>query len=145
MQAGMAFIAPLLRHFNQVGTCLVCSSIAIFIEGVVFELIWLIPWRKYASYAMKVSMGIISFYSIYAIGYIATQILTPLLTAKFYFGDLISVMPKILAHSAIAGIIGAFALPLAYYPFEIKLKDEVYYTASAIITAICWIAVIAGV
>jgi len=145
MQASMAFIAGLLRHFNPVSGCLVCASIAIFIEGLVFEMIWLIPWRKYTSHIMKISMGIISFYTIYAIGYISTQILTPLLTAKFYFKDLVAVMPKILASSAVAGILGAFLLPLAYYPLEIKVKDSIYYTTSAAITAICWIAVIMGI
>lgn len=145
MQAGMAFVAALLRHFNPVGTCLICSSIAIFIEGVVFEIIWVLPWRKYSSYTMRASMGVISFYSIYAIGYLATQILTPLLTAKFYLSDLIGVIPKILAHAVIAGLIGAFALPLAYVPIHIKIKDELYYPVAAAITVFCWIAVILGI
>jgi len=145
MQAGMAFVAALLRHFNPVGTCLICSSIAIFIEGLAFEAVWLLPWRKYDSYTMKVSMGVISFYSIYALGYLATQILTPLLTAKFYWSDLAGVIPKILAHATIAGIIGAFALPLAYVPFKIEIKDKLYYPIAAVITVICWIAVISGI
>ncbi|HEC88218.1 MAG TPA: hypothetical protein ENI52_02760 [Thermoplasmata archaeon] len=145
MQAGMALIASLLRHFNPMGTCLVCASIAIFIEGLAFEIIWLLPWRKYQSYTMKVSMGVISFYSIYAIGYLSTQILTPLLTSKFYPSNLIGVIPKILAGATIAGIIGGFALPVAYLPVNIKIKDKFYYPITAVITLFCWIAVISGI
>ncbi|HEC76136.1 MAG TPA: hypothetical protein ENI33_02610 [Thermoplasmatales archaeon] len=145
MQASMALIASLLRHFNPMGTCLVCASIAIFIEGLAFEIIWLLPWRKYQSYTMKVSMGVISFYSIYAIGYLSTQILTPLLTSKFYFGNLIGVIPKILAGATIAGIIGGFALPVTYLPLKIKIKDKFYYPITAVVTLFCWIAVILGV
>ncbi|KAA0011542.1 MAG: hypothetical protein FE041_04395 [Thermoplasmata archaeon] len=145
MQLGMAFIAAMLRHFNPIGGCLVCASIAIFIEGVAFEVIWLIPWQKYQSMVMKMSMGVISFYTIYAVGYIATQILTPLLTAKFYLKDLIAVMPKILAGSTIAGIIGIFALPFAYLPLKIEMEKKLYYGTSVAITIICWIAVIAGI
>lgn len=145
MQASMALIASLLRHFNPMGTCLVCASIAIFIEGLAFEIIWILPWRKYQSYTMKVSMGVISFYSIYAIGYLSTQILTPLLTSKFYFSNLIGVIPKILAGATIAGIIGGFALPVTYLPLKIKIKDKFYYPITAVVTLFCWIAVILGV
>ncbi len=145
MQAGMALIAAVLRHFNPIGTCLICSSIAIFMEGIAFEIIWLIPWQKYKSNVMKVSMGIISFYSIYAIGYISTQILTPLFTAKFYLRDLLAILPKIFAHSTIAGIIGGFSLPLTYIPLKIKIKDEIYYPVSLAICIFCWLAVIAGI
>ncbi len=149
MQAGMAFVAALLRHFNPIGGCLLCSSIAIFIEGLAFEGIWLLPWKKYQSNIMKVSMGIISFYTIYAVGYIATQILTPLLTAKFYFSDLIAVLPKIFAGATIAGVIGAFALPLTYLatyiPLKIRIGEKTYYSISSAITLFCWIAVILGI
>lgn len=145
MQAGMTIVASILRHFNPMGACLVCASIAIFAEGIIFELIWLTPWEKYSSIRMRISMGVISFYTIYAGGYILTQILTPLLTAKFYLADLIAVMPKIFASSTIAGAIGAFALPLAYLPLKIKLRDRSYYGVSASLTVFCWIAVIAGI
>ncbi len=143
MQAGMAVVASLLRHFNPIGGCLICASIAIFIEGLAFEIFWLLPWKK--SNIMKVTMGIISFYSIYAIGYITTQILTSLLVAKFYLKDLIAIIPRIFAGATIAGIIGGFALPIAYLPFKIKVRDELYYPISFAISALCWIAVIAGI
>lgn len=145
MQAGMALVAALLRHFNPMGACLICASIAIFVEGVAFEIIWALPWRNYKSYAMKAGMGVISFYAIYTVGYIATQILTPLLTAKFYWSDLTGVMPKILSHATIAGVIGAFALPAAYASLDVSIKDRLYYPVAAVITALCWIAVIAGI
>ena len=82
---------------------------------------------------MKMSMGVISFYTIYAVGYIATQILTPLLTAKFYLKDLIAVMPKILAGSTIAGIIGIFALPFAYLPLKIEMEEKKWKYLSIIL------------
>jgi hypothetical protein len=145
MQAGMALIAGTLRYFNPIGGCLLCAAIAIIIEGIVFEGIWLIPWHRYESMIMKIGMGIISFYTIYFIGYLATQVLTPLIAGKFYLADLFALIPKIFSSSTFAGIIGSFALPLAYLPFKIEVKEKLYYASVYSIIAICWLAVILGI
>jgi len=147
MQLGMALVAGLLRHFNPVGTCLICSSIAIIIEGLAFEIIWIFPWRKYNTLSMKVGMGVISFYSIYAIGYLVTQILTPLFTATFFLSDLIGVLPKIFSQAVLAGIIGSVSLPLAFWvdSLSISFKDKFYYPTTLSLICMCWIAVIAGI
>ncbi|MBC7081470.1 MAG: hypothetical protein H5T44_04440 [Thermoplasmatales archaeon] len=145
MQAGMALIAGLLRYFNPFGACLLCASIAIIVEGIVFEGIWVLPWKKYESLTMRIGMGIISFYTIYFSGYFATQILTPLIAGKFYLHDIIPVIPKILSTSTFAGLIGSFALPLAYLPVKIEMGEKVYYASAYSLIVVCWLAVIFGI
>ncbi len=147
IQLGMALVAGLLRHFNPVGTCLICSSIAIIIEGLAFEIIWVFPWKKYNTLPMKVGMGVISFYSIYAFGYLVTQVLTPLFTATFFLNDLIVVLPKIFSQAALAGLIGSVSLPLAFWvdSLSISINDKFYYPATISLICICWVAIIAGI
>ncbi|MCD6474044.1 MAG: hypothetical protein J7K47_03960 [Thermoplasmata archaeon] len=146
MQLCMASIAAIMRHFNPMGGCLLCASISIFVEGLVFEALWIIPWHKEKSNIIRMGMGAISGYSIYSIGYIATQIITPMITSKFYLRDLISNLPIIIAGATYALIIGAVMLPLILaIPKEIKIRNTLYYTASAAIIALSWIAVIAGI
>ena len=147
MQLGMALVAGILRHFNPVGTCLICSSIAIIIEGLAFEIIWVFPWKKYDTLSMKVGMGVISFYSIYAFGYLITQILTPLFTATFFLNDLVGVLPKIFSQAVIAGLIGSIFLPLAFRveSFSISFNDKFYYPVTLSLICVCWIAIIAGI
>ena len=145
MQAGMALIAGLLRYFNPIGGCLLCASIAIVSEGIAFELIWLLPWRRYESMKMKIGMGIVSFYTIYCTGYFAAQILTPIFAGRFYLADLIAVTPKILASSTFAGIIGSFALPIAYLPFEAKMDEKYYYGIAYSLIILCWLAILLGI
>jgi hypothetical protein len=147
MQLGMALVAGLLRHFNPVGTCLICSSIAIMIEGLAFEIIWAFPWKKYNTFPMKVGVGIISFYSIYALGYLATQILTPYVTATFFLSDLVGVLPRILFHASIAGVIGLMSLPIAFWVSSqsISFNDKFYYPVAISLIAMCWVAVISGI
>ena len=146
MQAGMALIAATLRYFNPIGgACLLCASIAILAQGLVFEALWKIPWLKYQNITMKVSMGIITFFSIASISYLVTQTLTPVLTATFYFTDLYGVMPKIFAHALIAGLAGSFMLPITYLDIRLHIKEALYYPVSITIVTICWVAVIGGV
>ena len=147
MQLGMALVAGILRHFSPVGTCLICSSIAIIIEGLAFEIIWVFPWKKYDTLSMKVGMGVISFYSIYAFGYLITQILTPLFTATFFLNDLVGVLPKIFSQAVIAGLIGSIFLPLAFRveSFSISFNDKFYYPVTLSLICVCWIAIIAGI
>ena len=146
MQAGMAAIAAVMRHFNPVGGCLLCASISIFIEGLIFEAIWIIPWHNERSNIVKVGIGAISGYMIYSIGFIATQIITPMIVSKFYLHDLISNLPIILANGTYALLIGAIAFPLIMaIPKETRIKDSLYYAASGVLVAISWMAVIAGI
>lgn len=146
MQAGMAFIAATLRYLNPIGgACLLCASIAILVQGFVFEAIWKIPWLKYQSTIMKASMGVISFFSIASISYLATQILTPVLTATFYLSDLSGVLPKIFAHALIAGLAGSIVLPSTYLHIRLHLKDALYYPVAIAIVTFSLVTVISGI
>lgn len=146
MQLGMAIVAATMRHFNPIGgSCLICASIAIFAQGVLFEFFWLIPWHKYQSSTMRYSAGIVTFYSIAAISYLITQILTPLLTASFHLSDLGGVLPHIFAHGLIAGIMGFVLLSVVYASADFTIRDKTYYPTTMILTAVCWISVMAGI
>lgn len=146
MQAGMALIAATLRYLNPIGgACLLCASIAILVQGLVFEAIWKIPWLKYQSTLMRVSMGVISFFSIASISYLATQILTPVLTATFYLSDLSGVLPKIFAHSLIAGLAGSVVLPATFLDVRVHIKEALYYPVAIAIVTVSWIASISGI
>ena len=81
MQIGMGLTAGALRLFNPLGGCHVCSAIALMGEGLLFEIIWtyLTSERlgKLNSLATKVSMGIFTSYCVFVLGYIITQVVTP--------------------------------------------------------------------
>lgn len=147
MQLGMAGIASALRLTNPFTGCLICSAIAILIEGIVFELIW------YNTFDLRdlrkvdiASLGVVTAYLCYVSGFIATQILTPLLTAmSFNVSDLFAFMPQILAKGLPAGILGAISLPLVSYArsYDIRrIKSSLYYPATACITLLCWVIAI---
>ena len=143
MQAGMALVAATLRHLNPIGgACLVCASIAIVLQGVLFELFWTVPWHRYQRVPMRVSMGVITFFSVASVSYLATQTLTPALTATFHASDLAGVIPKIFAHGLVAGVAGSVALPFAAADLQVTVSDRLYYPVAAALTAVCWMAVV---
>jgi len=131
---------------------MLCSAIAIAFEGMIFEMIWYSPRMDINSMKridVKLSMGIISGYAIYAVGYIITQILTPVAaSAPFYLSDLLNVMPKILSTSTIAGLAGGLTImAVLSVPHDLAsritgAKKEVYYPAVSLISVICWIGIV---
>ena len=152
MQLGMGLVAGLLKYIHPVGGCMLCSAIAIAFEGMIFEMIWYSPRMDINSMKridVKLSMGIISGYAIYAVGYIITQILTPVAaSAPFYLSDLLNVMPKILSTSIIAGLAGGLTImAVLSVPHDLAsritgAKKEIYYPAVSLISVICWIGIV---
>lgn len=149
MQLGMGVVAGSLKLFNPfVAGCHLCSGIAIMIEGAVFEAIWYFISRdlkELKSINIQVSLGIISAYSMFIFGNIATQILTPVVQGiGFYLNDLIVFLPRILARGILPALIGAVFVPIIILSLkiDIKLKDKLYYPTTLGISLICWFIVI---
>jgi hypothetical protein len=171
MQLGMGVVAGLLRFWAPIGTCVVCSALAIVAESLVFELIFNARLLAYTglnprqnaggvagpvasgtaapSFAALVPLGVIAAYTIYVSGYIFTQIFTPILTTgTFSISDFSSVLPLILGRGFFAAMFGAVALPIAVlYGSTVfdsaKSRIHNHYAASAAISACCWIVVVA--
>ena len=156
MQLGMGIIAGLLRFWSPIGTCVICSALAIVFEAVIFELIF--NWKALSivkttvksqvSIPMLIPLGIISGYTIYVSGYMFTQIFTPIISAgSFVLSDFLNVLPLIFGKGFFAAIFGGLALPLAVSVnvpttnvFEITKKP--YYITMTFISVICWFSVI---
>jgi hypothetical protein len=146
----MGLIAGTLRYINPVpiGTCIICSAIAIMGEGLLFELLWIkIPndFRHTQTIPLQACLGIISGYIIYVGGYTITQILTPALSpAGFDLSNLIAFTPQILASGLLPAVIAAFTIPavLALTRLPLSLKDRLYYPLTTATAAACWLLVI---
>lgn len=147
MQFGMGLVAGSLRFFNPMG-CHLCSAIAIIAEGAIFELIWYklsSNLNELKRLTMQVSMGIITSYFVFIVGYIVTQILSPIIGGSgFFINNLIVLMPNILASGILPALIGGFVLPtiLIAKKLDITLKDRIYYPTTIGISIICWFIVI---
>jgi len=150
MQVGMALIAAALLSVNPLGGCIICSVIAIVVEGAVFELVWLVfspDIEKAGSIGIKVCAGIVTAYACYAFAYFMGQTVTPLLflNAKLQFGNLAVFVPNILSRGLVAGLIGGVVFPAAASVKQIGvsfLRSRQYYSVGSIASATCWIVVI---
>ena len=148
MQLGMGLVAGGLKLFNPFIACNICSALAIMAEGAIFELIWYkISFDSVylKTGTMKVSMGIITAYSVYIGGYIVTQIVTPIVAGPgFYLQNLFVLMPKILSSGLLAALIGGIVLPvtLLIKRLDITIKDRLYYPAALSISLLCWFIVV---
>lgn len=153
MQLGMAIVAGALRFWAPVGTCVICSALAIVAEGFIFELIFNRPvfdinkspnMRSAKTLAL---VGIIAGFTIYATGYIFTQIFTPILTAgTFSISNFVNVLPIIFGSAFFAAIFGGISTPLAVlakqlYVNVMSVSKEQYYAAAAGVSAFCWVLV----
>ena len=156
MQLGMAVVAGLLRFWAPVGTCVICSALAIVAEGLVFELIFNRPVFNINSFEGSMRnpqtlafLGIISGFTIYTVGYIFTQIMTPLLTAGIFVpSNLFAALPLIFGRGFFAAVFGGISLPLAVMAKQLyidvsSIKKEHYYGAAASISTFCWVLVFA--
>jgi len=150
MQLGMGVVAGLLRFFNPFGTCHICSAIAIMAEGLAFELMWLAfssDSEEAPSIMVQSSLGVITSYGVYVIGYFVTQILTPVFSsAGFFLKDLMSFLPQIFASGLLAAVIGGVVSPLVYKlrEFDVKkVRSSVYYPVTLAVSVLCWVVVIA--
>lgn len=149
MQLGMGLVAGTMRLLNPFGGCHLCSAIAIIAEGAVFELIWLgvsSQTLERMPLKIKVSLGIVTAYGVYVIGYLVTQVLTPVFSsAGFYLSNLIVFIPQILASGLLAAALGGITAPLAFSVREFNISasaNRVYYPLTIGVSALCWVVVI---
>ena len=156
MQLGMALVAGLLRYWAPIGSCVICSALAIAAEGLVFELIFNRPIFDIRLSDSKMKMetktlaflGVIAGFTIYVTGYMFTQIFTPVITTgAFNFSNFGAVLPLIIGRGFFAAVLGGVALPIAVLApqlnFDIsKIKKEHYYAIASSVTAFCWIVMI---
>ena len=156
MQLGMALVAGLLRFWAPIGTCVICSALAIVAEGMIFELIFNRPafninktdgdMRNIRTLAL---LGVIAGFTIYTTGYMFTQIFTPVLTeGAFSLSNFSAVLPIIFGKGFFAAVLGGITLPLAVLAKQLyidvsAIKKEHYYGAVAGISAFCWVFVFA--
>ncbi len=158
MQLGMAVVAGILRFWAPVGTCVICSALAIVAEGLVFELIFNRPtfnianrgWTTQRSSIMTLGfLGVVAGFTIYFTGYVFTQIMTPVITTGIFTpANFIAVLPLIYGKSFFAAALGALALPIAVLAKvpSINLQNipnKHYYGTASSISVMCWVVVFA--
>lgn len=151
MQLGMGLVAAALRAVNPLGGCVVCSVIAIALEGAIFELVWFAfssDIEKAESLSIMISAGIVTAYVCYTLAYVITQIVTPLffLSANLQFANLAVFIPTILSKGVIAGLIGGVVFPAVVLVKQIEIssiRSRWYYSLGTAGAAACWIIVIA--
>lgn len=152
---GVAMVAGILRFLAPVGTCILCAAIAIMVEGLIFEVI---INRKVIlesvrgtgrDYRTLVFSGIIIGFTMFSVGYILTQFLTPLFKEGtiIAFSDLWGILPLIFGRAFFAAFLGGIVLPAATLVDLIhidlsEIKRGAYYTASGLVSAACWIMVV---
>ena len=94
-------------------------------------------------------MGIVTSYCIYVVGYVITQILTPVFSsAGFHIENLIVFIPQILAGGLLAAVIGGIMGPTIFLlrKFDNTLvRNRLYYPATIGVSALCWLIVIANI
>jgi len=151
MQLGIGLVAASLRAVNPLGGCVVCSVIAIALEGAIFELVWFAfssDIEKAESLSIMISAGIVTAYACYTVAYVMSQMVTPLLfsAANLQVGNLAVFIPTILSKGVMAGLIGGVVFPAVVSVKQIEIfsiKSRWYYSLGSIATAACWIIVIA--
>ncbi|MBN1390527.1 MAG: hypothetical protein JXA22_07795 [Candidatus Thermoplasmatota archaeon] len=153
---GVALVAGIMRFFAPVGSCVICSAIAIMVEGLIFELILnrkMVLWNIRGierDYRTLVFTGVISGFTIFSIGYILTQLLTPLFTEGILLplSDLWGILPLIFGRAFYAALLGGVSLPAAMFVDRLHLdvnrwKKGVFYSVSGAISIFCWVMVLA--
>jgi len=149
MQIGMGLVAGSLKLFNPLVTgCHICSGIAIISEGLVFEAVWFfvsLDSEKLKPINTQISLGVISAYFVFVVGYVVTQILTPVVQGLgFYLEDLVVFLPRILASGLLPALMGAVVVPIIINSakIEIKLRDTLYYPITIGVSLFCWFFVV---
>jgi hypothetical protein len=151
MQLSIALIAALLRFIAPIGNYVLCSALAIIIEGAVFELIFFRPvlnLNKIRSPWTLGFIGIISGYFIYIAGYMFTQAMTPVVAGTgFVAADFAAALPLILGRGFFAAIFGGITLPVVvlskYLSIDVyKVDKKHYYPTLAATSICCWALVV---
>lgn len=151
MQLGMGLVAGAMRLFNPFGGCFLCSAIAIMAEGLLFEIIWQgvsLAKDEFTSPLSKVSLGVVTSYGIYVLGYIVTQILTPVFSsAGFFLENLLGFIPQILASGLLAAVTGGVMAPVLFFLRDVDVslaKTKVVFPVGLGLSALCWFVVVAN-
>jgi hypothetical protein len=152
MQLGMGALAGALKYMHPVGGCMLCSAIAIAVEGAIFEIIWRSPRlriHRLDSMSMRIGMGVISGYTMYGVGYMATQMLTPVVAGgPLILADVAALLPRALSHATLAGLLAGATLPaLLALPANLSeritsVRKEVYYPVASAVSVLCWIGIL---
>ncbi|MDO9547082.1 MAG: hypothetical protein Q7J07_10100 [Pelolinea sp.] len=149
MQFVMGLVAGALRLFNPFGGCHLCSAIAIMAEGLLFEIIWYgvpLALDEFSTLTTRSSLGIVTSYGIYVVGYLITQILTPVFSsAGFFVQNLVVFIPQILSSGLLAAVIGGIMAPILFFLKDVNIsmvKNNVYYPVTIGVSALCWLIVI---
>ena len=132
---------------------MICSAIAIAVEGLVFEMIVSRKvfmgnlWGK-KDLRTLAFLGVISGFTIFTVGYITTQILTPVFTGgTLVIMDVVDILPLIMGRAFYAAILGGISVPvIALYDnlhLDVnKWNKGAYFAGSTAISMACWILVI---
>jgi hypothetical protein len=152
---GVALVAGVLRFLAPVGTCILCAAIAIMVEGLIFEVI---INRKVImenirgsgrEYRTLVFAGVVTGFTMFSIGYILTQFLTPLFKegTLIAFSDIWGILPLIFGRAFYAALLGGITLPAVMLVDLVhidvnNIRKGAYYAASGLVSAACWVMVI---
>ncbi|MGA1793042.1 MAG: hypothetical protein ACMUHM_03750 [Thermoplasmatota archaeon] len=152
---GVAIVAGILRFFAPIGSCVLCAAIAMMVEGLIFELI---VNRKVVlrsirgverDYRTLVFAGVVAGFTMFTIGYILTQVLTPLFKEGILISlsDLWGILPLIFGRGFYAALLGGVSMPSAASVDRLhldvgKLRKGIYYPVSGAISLFCWIMVL---
>jgi hypothetical protein len=145
----VALVAAVLRYFAPVGTLVICSAIAIAVEGLVFELIVsrkVFMGNLFGSkdFRTLASLGVISGFTVFSVGYVTTQILTPVFTGgTLVITDVIRILPLIFGRAFYAALLGGISVPVIslYDNLHIdvkRLNKGVYFAATTVLSVFCW-------
>lgn len=155
---GVAIFAGIMRIFAPVGSCQLCAAFAIMAEGLIFE--FFINRKvilenlngKGKDYRTLVYSGIIAGFTIYSSGYIITQFLTPLVVEGHIlaFSEVWRILPLIFGRAFFATVLGGISMPaIASLDLErlkvTDIKKAPFYAVTAIVSAACWLTMIAVV
>lgn len=149
----VALVASLLRFIAPVGSCVICSAIAIGVEGLVFEMIvsrkvFMGNLRGSKDFRTLAFLGVISGFTVFTVGYITTQVLTPVFTGgTLVVMDVVDILPLIVGRAFYAAVLGGISVPvIALYDnlhLDVsKWNKGAYFAGSTAISAVCWILVI---
>jgi len=151
MQLGMGLLAGALKFLHPIGGCMICSALAIAVEGALFEVLWASPRLRISRLdaGTAVGMGVISGFVLYSLGYVATQILTPLVTAApLSLDTLPGLLPAIFSSATLAGLAGGVTLAMVrMVPSDVAsriahLKKEVYFPTASAVAVLSWMGIL---
>lgn len=154
----MGIIAGALRYTAPIGSCIICSAIAIVAEAAVFEVVLnrpsssLFPCsiRDPVSLGSLGSLGVIIGYSMFVVGYMTTQILTPVLTGGILtLADLAAVLPIAIGSGFFAAALGGIVMPAVVLApqlnFDIRsVRTDRYYPVTMGASLLCWVVTLAA-